>query len=245
MVIATDSEADIMAAPKKDPKQARGGQARLRLINAAVELFGEHGYDGASTRDIAARAKQNIAAIAYYFGDKEGLYAGVLEEFFRRKHAEAGASVTAARALRDGADRTPERILQEICNWLRASIMALAQEDKESHAFMRLMMREQFAPTKTFKKFFARMLDPAEDPFGMLVAAYLERDPATVETFLVTHALVGPYIGFMVAPEIVRIRTGWKKIGTAEAAAIAEVVLAQMEMTLKGLRGQNKGTEKP
>lgn len=234
-----------MAAPKKDPKQARGGQARLRLINAAVELFAEHGYDGASTRDIAARAKQNIAAIAYYFGDKEGLYAAVLEEFFRRKHAEAGASIAAARALRDDPARTPDRLLQEIRTWLRASVMALAQEDRESHAFMRLMMREQFAPTKTFRKFFSRMLDPAEDPFGMLVAAYLERDPADVQTFLVTHALVGPYIGFMVAPEIVRIRTGWKKIGAEEAAIIADVVVAQMEINLDGLRAQNKRGKKP
>lgn len=227
-----------MALPRKDPKQARGGEARLKLIHAAVELFADHGYDGASTRDIAAAAKQNIAAINYYFGGKEGLYAAVLEEFFRRKHAEAGASVTVARALRDDPARTPARLLNEIRTWLRASIMALAQEDRQSHAFMRLMMREQFAPTKTFKKFFARMLDPSEDPFGMLVAAYLERDPATVETFLITHALVGPYIGFMVAPEIVRIRTGWKKIGAAEAGAIADVVLSQMEITLEGLRAQ-------
>ena len=228
-----------MASPKKDPKQARGGQARLGLIHAAVELFADHGYDGASTRDIAAAAKQNIASINYYFGGKEGLYAAVLEEFFRRKHAEAGASITAARALRDDPARTPESILSEIRNWLRASIMALAQEDRQSHAFMRLMMREQFAPTKTFRKFFARMMNPSEDPFGMLIAAYLERDPDTVETFLITHALIGPYIGFLVGPEIVRIRTGWKKIGTAEASMIADVVLAQMEITLAGLRAKN------
>lgn len=235
-----------MASPKKDPKQARGGLARLRLINAAVELFADHGYDGASTRDIAAAAKQNIAAINYYFGGKEGLYAAVLEEFFRRKHAEAGASITAARALRDDPARTPERILNEIRNWLRASIMALAQEDRQSHAFMRLMMREQFAPTKAFKKFFARMMDPSEDPFGMLIAAYLEREPDTAETFLITHALVGPYIGFMIAPEIVRIRTGWKKIGAAEAAMIADVVLTQIDITLAGLRAQGKtGMKKP
>lgn len=233
-----------MATASKSPKQARGGEARQKLLFAAVELFAEHGYDGASTREIAAAAKQNIAAISYYFGDKEGLYTAVLEEFFRRKHAEAGASLTAARALRDDPARTPERILNEIRNWLRASVMALAQEDRQSQAFMRLMMREQFSPTKAFKKFLARMMDPSEDPFGMLVAAYLERDPHTVETFLINHALVGPYIGFMVAPEIVRIRTGWKKIGAAEAAQIADVVLQQMEITLTGLRAKTKAGAK-
>lgn len=235
--------AQTRKSPRKAPKQARGGQARYKLLCAALELFADRGYKGASTRDIAAAAKQNIGAINYYFGGKEDLYAAVLAEFFRRKHEEAGASTTAARALRDDPAATPERLLLEILQMMRASVMALAQEDRQSQAFTRLLMREQFAPTRVFKKSFARMLDPSEDPFGMLVAAYLERAPGAVDTFLVTHSLVGPYIGFIVAPEIVRIRTGWKKIGEAEASAIADVIVAQLGITLRGLRaaGQAKG----
>ncbi len=53
---------------------------RDRLLDAAEELFCEHGFEGASIRDIAASAKCNIASVNYYFGGKEKLY----QEVWRR-----------------------------------------------------------------------------------------------------------------------------------------------------------------
>lgn len=51
----------------------KGEQAKSQLIAAALAQFGEYGLH-ATTRDIAALAGQNIAAITYYFGSKEDLY---------------------------------------------------------------------------------------------------------------------------------------------------------------------------
>ena len=48
---------------------------RAALIRAALKLFGANGFDGTSTREIAAEAKANIGSIAYHFGGKEGLRA--------------------------------------------------------------------------------------------------------------------------------------------------------------------------
>lgn len=61
------------------PATTRGEQARQQLLQAAIELFGELGLKGATTRDIAQRAGQNIAAITYYFNSKEGLYLAVAQ----------------------------------------------------------------------------------------------------------------------------------------------------------------------
>lgn len=48
-----------------------------RLLDAAEELFCEHGFEGTSIRDIAAYADCNIAAVNYYFGGKDNLYMDV------------------------------------------------------------------------------------------------------------------------------------------------------------------------
>jgi AcrR family transcriptional regulator len=53
---------------------ARGDETRRKIIEAAISLFGQHGFEGASTRDIAARAGVNAPALQYYFENKEGLY---------------------------------------------------------------------------------------------------------------------------------------------------------------------------
>ncbi|AMH43233.1 MULTISPECIES: CerR family C-terminal domain-containing protein [Burkholderiaceae] len=57
----------------------RGDETRLRIIVAAIESFGEHGFDGASTREIAARAGVNAPALQYYFENKEGVYRACAE----------------------------------------------------------------------------------------------------------------------------------------------------------------------
>lgn len=44
-----------------------------------MEAFGEHGFAGASTRDIASRAGVNAPALQYYFENKEGLYRTCVE----------------------------------------------------------------------------------------------------------------------------------------------------------------------
>ncbi len=48
----------------------KGEQAKKQLIAAALAQFGEYGMN-ATTREIAAQAGQNIAAITYYFGSKK------------------------------------------------------------------------------------------------------------------------------------------------------------------------------
>lgn len=62
--------------------EKNGVNTKLALINAAGELFSEHGYDGTSTRAIAEKAKVNVAGIKYHFGSKDGLYLEVINHVF-------------------------------------------------------------------------------------------------------------------------------------------------------------------
>ena len=61
---------------KEDP------DAKRRLIQAGLEIFGIYNLEGATTRQLAERAGTNQAAIPYYFGGKEGLYLAVVQHLF-------------------------------------------------------------------------------------------------------------------------------------------------------------------
>ncbi len=52
---------------------------RRRILAAAAPIFEAKGFDGASTRQLAAAAGLNISTLAYHFGNKEGLYLAVLD----------------------------------------------------------------------------------------------------------------------------------------------------------------------
>jgi TetR/AcrR family transcriptional regulator len=51
---------------------------RSLVLDAAEEAFGEHGYPGASVRDIARRSGFSSAALYLFFANKEALYGEVL-----------------------------------------------------------------------------------------------------------------------------------------------------------------------
>jgi AcrR family transcriptional regulator len=53
---------------------------KTHIINAAVELFADKGFEGTSVRDIATRANVNLAMINYYFGSKEKLFECMVEQ---------------------------------------------------------------------------------------------------------------------------------------------------------------------
>lgn len=67
-----------------------------RLVEAAVELFSQKGYDGTSVRALSALADANLGAITYHFGSKETLYdvaLGSVIEPIREIIVDAASSV--------------------------------------------------------------------------------------------------------------------------------------------------------
>ncbi|MFP3616373.1 TetR family transcriptional regulator, partial [Paraburkholderia sp. SIMBA_050] len=65
--------------PAAEGGYQRGEETRAKIIEAALSLFGERGFEGASTRDIAEHAGVNAPALVYYFDNKEGVYQACVE----------------------------------------------------------------------------------------------------------------------------------------------------------------------
>jgi|GEM_PF-2008492 len=57
----------------------RSVATKERILQAAAELFAEHGYHGTTHQMMSDKAEVNIAAINYHFGSKENLYLKVWE----------------------------------------------------------------------------------------------------------------------------------------------------------------------
>ena len=68
-----------MTTPETDRRtELREALNRGLILDAAEEAFAERGYDGASLRDIAARAGFSSAAIYLFFENKQDLYEKML-----------------------------------------------------------------------------------------------------------------------------------------------------------------------
>lgn len=71
---------------------AKGEDTRRRILEAALALFQERGFDAATMREIAEKAGVATGAAYYYFASKDA----IVMEFYRRGSAEMRPLVEAA-----------------------------------------------------------------------------------------------------------------------------------------------------
>jgi AcrR family transcriptional regulator len=85
------------AAARKAPMPAASSDAdrgtRERILVAALQIFAEHGFDGARTREIADRAGANLGLIKYYFDTKEKLWQAAVSLAFLDLRTELGDAI--------------------------------------------------------------------------------------------------------------------------------------------------------
>lgn len=66
--------------PRK--KRANGVESRQRILDAAVEIAGERGYEGTSIGAVSAKCGLPASSIYWHFKDKDDLIAAVIERSF-------------------------------------------------------------------------------------------------------------------------------------------------------------------
>ena len=214
------------------PTTSKGEQARSQLIAAALAQFGEYGLH-ATTRDIAAQAGQNIAAITYYFGSKEDLYlacaqwiADFIGENFR-PHVEAASELLA----HPSPDKAAVRAL--LLQAAKNMIQLLTHDDTLN--LSKFISREQLSPTAAYQRVHDQVIAPMHTHLTRLIAAYTGRPADDTQTILHTHALLGEILAFRLGRETILLRMGWRHFDEEKAEQIFQVVSCHIDLILQGL----------
>lgn len=81
--------------PRKTPDERDDGNRRVALVTTAARLFRRKGFDGTSTRDIAAAVGMHSGSPFYHFKSKGALLYAVMEEGMRSAMARQAAALDA------------------------------------------------------------------------------------------------------------------------------------------------------
>jgi AcrR family transcriptional regulator len=178
-----------------------GDPTRERILDAALDLFGERGPAGTTIREIARRADVNVAAISYHFGGKDELYRAVATHVTGliqgRIMERAGAALATLPADPQAAGRALEALLE--------TVVDVIVGPEEMRRVARFILREQMEPTAAFEILygtFSRLHLAASRFFGMAAGV----DPESADTRLRVFLLVGQVIFLRVAEAAVRRR---------------------------------------
>ncbi|MFP4075594.1 MAG: CerR family C-terminal domain-containing protein [Halochromatium sp.] len=166
---------------------------RERLLQAALEVFAEHGYRAATIREICGRAEANIAAVHYHFGDKRSLYEAIYGRLFETLRARRTAFLP--------ADAPPEQRLRVHIQALLEELFRCDGGDSEqgdsqsdsqgggwrSQRQVRpstLFFNEMAHPTEVLDRIVTEHLEPDARELYEIVATLLEtttNDPMTID----------------------------------------------------------------
>jgi TetR/AcrR family transcriptional regulator, regulator of cefoperazone and chloramphenicol sensitivity len=146
------------------PRRGDGAGTRAQLLDTAGQVFAEKGYDRATGKEITERAGTNSAAISYYFGGFEGLYAEVLVAAHK-----SVASVEEIAAVAE-ADIAPEEKLRRLIEIGVASLGV-----GEPGWALKVLSREFLAPTPARGAVEDREIVPKRRLVARVIAELLRR----------------------------------------------------------------------
>ena len=203
-------------------------QTRLALIGAGLRLFGEHGFAGTSTRQIAAAAKANIGSIAYHFGGKEGLRIACAEHIASTMSSLSAQVLAAAPRPENLTPATARTLMREM---LRTMVTFIVGRP-ESGEFVQFILREMAQPTAALDVIYDRMFAPMHIRLCEVWAAATGEAAASPATRLVVFTMIGQVVYFRIAREAVLRRMGWSAIGAGETDLIIAAVTANLDAAL-------------
>jgi AcrR family transcriptional regulator len=210
---------------------ARGDETRQRIIDAAILLFGEHGYKGASTRDIATAAGVNAPALQYYFENKEGLYKACAEYITDDLQARFAPPMRQAKlALKSHADA--DTLIEA---YLGIQSMTLDSVLIPTHLSKGQLVGRELAgeaPNVTSVMLQQKMKKPVNKLLLELLARIMGTKPNEAITRIRLLTLKGLVLGFYYPPGACLDLLGWKEIDAARSRLIKEDVRQQTRTLL-------------
>jgi len=187
---------------------------RERIAEAAGEIFAERGFDGTTVRDICQRAGANIAAVNYYFGDKQRLYVEAVVRAHRWRMEQA--------RLPEWLDNAPAET--KLSDFITTFIRRV-RTGPEDTWHTKLMMREMANPTAACAELVQSSIRPQFEILLSILRELLPSDVSAERLRLTAFSIVGQCLFYHLADPVVRNLLTSKEYSELDVAKLAQHIL--------------------
>ncbi len=218
---------------------ASADATRAALVHAAMGLFGRQGFEGTSTRQIAAAADANIGSIAYHFGGKEGLRMAVADHIVETVQTIMAEAVGNPATL-PAAAGTPQAARALLAAAVER-VVAFLVARPEAGEIVQFLLRELSHPSAAIDRIYAGVFEPTHRRLCAIWELATGEPAESEATRLAVFSLIGQVVYFRIGREPVMRRMGWRAMGEAEAGKVAVVVIGNLNAMLAARTGRERG----
>jgi AcrR family transcriptional regulator len=207
-----------------DTGYSKSDETRSRIIRAALKMFGERGFEGASTRDIATAAGVNPPALQYHFNNKEGVYVACVEHIIKRVRDELDDVLTVGHEVAD-SQCDDETLIEAFCS-IQKRFIDMILKAEESEGSREFMYREQagLAPKVGNDLFYQGMTRPIMSVTTAIVGRLLGKPANDDETIFRTIAVSGLTEVFNSIHKSTAGHQGWGSLTNEQIRLIDQIV---------------------
>jgi len=181
-------------------------ETQNRILDAAEELFLQHGFEGASMRMLTARAGVNLAAINYHFGSKDALIEAVLRRRLDPMNANRIAALDRLEAQVADQSVEPNAIIGA---FVGTSLRMIEDARGGGRNFIRLLGRTYTDPDKRIRALIGQLYAPTMERYKAAFARALPDLPGD-ELIWRMHFMFGTLSYTLAATDTVQLIAGCK-----------------------------------
>jgi AcrR family transcriptional regulator len=195
-------------------------ETRTRILDAAEELFMQHGFEGTSMRLLTTKAGVNLAAVNYHFGSKDAL----IEAVFRRRLDPMNAARIAEldKLEAEGHVPSPEEIIRA---FVTPGLRLMEDTKGGGRNFTRLLGRTYTEPNKTLRQLIGQLYGPTMQRYKGALERALPQMPRD-ELVWRMHFMFGTHAYTLAATDTVQLIAGCKPEDRYDARLLEERLTA-------------------
>jgi AcrR family transcriptional regulator len=197
-------------------------ETRQRLLEAAGEVFAEHGFCDATIREICEKAKANVAAVNYHFGDKEELYRAVFD------YAQTCA---VAQFTELGAPGSPAE--ERLRVFVRAVLTRFFDEGRPAW-LGKLVAREMIEPTKALDALVNGQIRPNSERLRALVRELMGKEIDEQELWRCTFSIAAQWLFYFHCGQVVKRLNPHQQFDPQELDRLADHITKFSVAALQG-----------
>ena len=221
--------------PASEGGYSCGDETSARIIEAALTLFGEQGYEGASTREIAELAGVNAPALNYYFKSKEGLYNACIEDMVEQIWAFLAPTIEQAQAQL-GARPDTEQLIETFCS-IQSKIAEFMLVSNRTNSWRKFYAREQagLGPSAGEEMISQRIGQRLIGVTSGIISRLMGPNASQEECILRSMVLTGQLLPFHLTRNSSLKALDWDVLTPQRYAMLMNIVLEQTVTLLRGL----------
>ena len=212
-------------------KQKSQNLSSRKIINAAIVLFANKGYESTTTREICKHAGVNLSLISYYFKNKEGLYLSIIESIVNYGLTFLKDDIEKANELSSLSYQEKTKLLLSLLE----KYTTFLYSESVPNNFVILMLKEQTLSKSQFGDLYSKKIQLFYQALRKILASLLGKKEDDKAVIFEVSAIIGEILSFKLMDKATLLPLKQAEYTKEDIVQIKKIISTHVKNNLEAL----------